>query len=430
MAEQTSLSEIQNFLNLPLMERKEIIPESSWIYETLEDFTKKYGGSINEEKPLSRSEATYILINLIGRIQEEGIKVSEADKALLKVLKKELNEEITKLNGRIEFLEESTETLSGKVTQLEKGSKKNLKVNYGEDFNIAGSFQAQYTGVTNKGGDNYPSNFKIPLSEIMLSGKLKPKLSYNVNFVTNSFFNNSSLNGVIEDAFIQAELFPHHTVDIGQTVLPIGYEGPLDPTLLETIDKAQYARNYGDRPDLGVKLNGIWDFINYNLAIYNGNGANNDDTNNKLATLGWFSVKPFYKKSQILNGLETGAGYYTGQNQTNNENILSLYSGYTFKKLKLRSEYSKIKGYQNAQQKGEDLYGLISYDLSDKWAILGRYDYFIPDMTIKQSKNTEYTIGANYKMSENTMLKLNFVHVINKTLDDSQRINIVTQYKF
>lgn len=404
------------------------ITRKHWVYETLQDFTKKYGGKAVEDRPLTREEAAYLLVNLSGHIQENKIKISDADKALIGVMKKELSAEIQQLSERVG-------TLEGRVSNIEEADKQNLKFAYGKDFKITGDMQARYMGNTRQGPESPSSNFNIPLSELYVTGKINDKIGFTTNIMPTGLIYAQERNQkatVLADAFVDAAIGKHHTIQIGQTQVPIGQEATQWLLNTDTADKAQYARYYCDKYDLGAKVIGTWDFVDYYAGVYNGSGMNNDDQNNSVAGAGWINVRPFYKaKSEAIKGLELGGGLYRGDDNYVHNDISGAYIGYKYKKFSVKSEYSQLTGFSSLGMGAKSWYVSSKYDLTNKLAFVLRYDTFnTNDNHDFVYDNTEYTAGTNYKIAENFMVKLNLVHVRNKNWQDSQRVNLLTQFMF
>lgn len=429
-AKNISVTDLQELSTIPAVNKQQVIDEQHWLYEVLSDFNKKYSGSILDKRALTRDEAAFILVNLVGRVQENSIDLSDADKALMKVVKKELSKEISKLSGRVAMLEGNVSKLEGRISTLEEKDEKVLRFDYGEDFKITGSLQASFTGNFKEGDDNYPSNFRIPLTEVYVTGKVTPEIDFTINILPNKIFTGTGEEALLADAFLATEVFKNNTVEVGQVLVPIGQEGPMWPITCETVDKAQYTRNYADRMDIGAKLIGSYKHFDYYLGAFNGSGMNATDTNRGMSSAGWLNIRPFSSVDNALSGLEIGSGYYNGNNGSINEKIFGSYIGYNLGKFHARGEYSKIEGYGSENHKADSWYALASYNLTDKIDLVARYDIFDVDTRIGSNSNTEYTYGANYAFAENMKLKLNMVNVSNSAGNNSHRVNVMTQYLF
>jgi len=432
---------MQDLEDLPSAEYKKSDPSKAfdsrhWAYKTLENISKKYGlmyGKPGEKfdanKPLTRNEAAVLLVNLVGKIEQDKIQITDIEKGKIEILRQELDQEMQALIGRVSNLETSVETLKGTVSNLEESDKRNWKYDFGENLKINGDLQLQYTGNIKKDSQNYPSNFSVPYSEVYISGKLNKNLDFLVNISPTNFFDNSSLNGVLYDAYVSTNIIPHHTIMLGQTQVPIGQEGPQSILTKETIDKSQFARNYADTYDLGVKIVGNWEPIDYYLGAYNGNGMNKTDTNNALSWASWVNVRPFYKVKP-LKSFEIGSGYYAGNTGDFARDIFGFYGSYKLGNYGIRGEFSRINGYEIQDQIAQGWSILNTYNLSKKLQLVAKFDTFDPDRAVEENTVQEYTLGGNYLLNDYLMFRLNMIYVNNKQGPDAQRIGIMTQCMF
>ena len=425
-----------------------------WAYKSLENITKKYGllvGDAGEKfdgsKPLTRNEAAVILVNLIGKVEQEKINIDESEKTQLDILKNELSNEITVLTGRVAVLENNVNKLQGSVSKIEEGNKKNLKYGYGDDFKINGAFQFKYAGNIQKGADNYTPNFLMPYSQIKLSGKLAPHLNYVSDLrLSRNWGGSNSLTttgGLLADAFVSTDIIPHHMVYFGQTRIPVGVEGQIGETSLDAIDRSQISRNFSNYRDIGVKVAGTWPLFDYTIGAFNGSGENYKDYSSNMGVGGWVTAKPLYKLPKY-GKLELGTGYYRQQNGNTINTALSTHYesqtigasiGYKYKKFGVKSEWATRRGYGATASNGaipiaKGAFVQSTYDLTPKFQLLAKYDVFDPNERIKENLNTEYTLGTNYFLTNNIKLQINGVAVSNQIGRDSKRLLVLTQYLF
>lgn len=438
-AQNLTLDELQGLSasNEAILNSNGAMDKDHWAYKTLENISQKYGlilgepgGKYDRTKPLSRNEAAILLVNLAGRIEQNNIKLSDVEKAQLDIVKQELAKETKALMEKVTALEATVDSLKGSVSKLEEADGKNWKFDYGEKFKITGGFQGQFAGNLKKGVDNYPSNFGIPYSLVAIQGKISPHLDYFTGLVPSRAFDSSGGNGIVEEMYVSTDIIPKHKVYIGQTYVPMGYEGPMSPLAIDTIDKSQIARKLSNYQDLGILLKGDWDIFSYSIGGYNGNGTyTGDSTNSDLDLVTWASIKPLKKLSQYGN-LEFAGGFQLGKNSTFNHNTIGFYSGYQYKRCKIYGEYSFADGYLNYNQKAKGWYINGMYNLTDKMALLARFDNFDPDKYANNDRTAEYTLGSNYSLTSNVFLMLNLVHVSNQSAKDSDRVGVLTQVTF
>lgn len=461
-AKSITLTELQNsqsnYIPAVNIYSKEI-NNGHWAYKSLEHITKKYGLLVGDAgdkfdgtKALTRNEAAVILVNLIGKVEQEKINLNDSEKTQIDILKNELSDEITALTGRVAILEKNVNKLQGSVSKIQDNDKKSFKSGFGEDFKIGGAFQFKYAGNVQKGVDNYSPNFSIPYSEFKISGKMAPHVNYVAQMlpnrtwastVGNSTATNTStsntIGGLLGDAYVSTDVIPHHVVYLGQSRVPIGIEGTLATSVVDTIDRSQISRNFSNFRDTGVKIAGTWGFIDYTAGTFNGAGENYKDASNNMGIGGWTVVKPLYKLSQY-GKLEMGTGYYRQQNGNTTNTILSsrfetqtwgANLGYKYKKFGLKSEWAMRRGYSAQNQIARGMFAETTYDLTPKVQLLAKYDIFDPNQRIQKNDLREYTLGTNYFFAGNNIkLQLDAVAVQNLTGRDSKRLLLLTQYVF
>lgn len=421
-----------------------------WAYRSLENITRKYGlliGEVGEKfdgsRPLTRNEAAVILVNLIGKVEQDRVNLDESEKTQIGILKNELSEEITALTGRVAVLEDNVQKLQGTVSKIENADKKSIKYGFGEDFKLSGAFQFKYAGNIQKGADNYNPNFSVPYSEVRISGKVAPHINYMASMLPNRTWGGSSSTttsgAIIGDAFVSTDILPHHLVYFGQTRTPIGIEGTTSPALLNSIDRSQIARNFSNFRDIGIKVAGNWPLFDYTIGAFNGSGENYKDVSDSMAFGGWVVAKPLYKLPQY-GKLEIGAGYYRqGNGNSTNTALSSRYEtqtwgtslGYKYKKVGLKSEWAIRRGYASQDTVARGMFVETTYDLTKKVQLLAKYDIFDPNQRGIHNINTEYTLGTNYFMANNNIkFQVNGVAVSNQAGGDSKRLMVLTQYLF
>lgn len=436
------MTTVQDMQDLPqrvnsVAQDKSVFDSNHWAYKTLENISKKYGLMVgkpeeqfNINKPLTRNEAAVLLVSLMGKIEQDRVQLTDIEKDRIEILKEELGKEITALTSRVEVVEKNVDTLQGSVSKLAKSDESNLKYGFGNNLKISGTLQARYGGLITRGADNYPPNFRIPVSELGVKGKLNTHLDFVANFQPSRYYDSTTTKTMMGDVYISSDLIPHHTMYLGQTRVPIGYEGTVSTLALDTIDRAQIARNYSDTRDIGIKAAGNWTFADYYLGAYNGSRYQSKDNNSNMDLAGWINIKPLAKTPQF-GKLELGTGYVLGEGNYD-YSTLGWYAGYKYKKFgaKYEAAYSD-GGYGAADRKSSGWYTQTSYDLTKKLQLIGRLDRFDPNRNTDNNIITEYTLGSNYFMSNNNIkFQLNYVLVDNQAAKDSTRIVAQTQYNF
>lgn len=454
-----SVSSAQNTKPVPEVtaEYRNTIDKNHWVYKTLENFNKKYNTNLeksnpklNMEEPLTRNEAAYLLISLVGKINKNNVQLSEYDKGRLDSIEEELQSEIQELKIAVDSLQSSVTQLKAIVSKLEKDNDSTIKTSIGKNFKLTGSFQSRYTGNMSKGSDSAADNFRIPVAELGFKGKLQDHVDVVANFQPGRYYDNPSAKTMMGDLYVSTDIIPKNTLYLGQTRIPIGYEGTLSSLVVDTVEKSQISRLLSDKRDIGVKIAGNYKYMDYYAGAYNGSRYASTDNNNNMDVSAWVNFKPLVDHKKY-GDLLVGGGYTTGSGSSTYD-IIGGYVGYKYKKWGLKYEYAMTDGgrtttayaydskggkvggnvYNLAGVKADGWYATATYDLTKKIQLLAKMDQFDPNTKLGKDKNLEYTLGTNYFMKGNNLkFQLNYVIVDNQGYSkNSQRILAQTQYAF
>lgn len=421
----TSLTDLEAYKNAKNIttEPGKQFDKSHWAYHSLEYLTKKYGlllgdksDKLSGNQPLTRNEAAVILVNLVGKIENEKTVLNEVDKNQIEIMKNEFSNELTVLTGRIEKIEEA--------------NSHTFKAKIGTNHQIAGAIQAQYTGNYGKGVDSRASNFTNPVTDITFKGTLRPHLDYNINLFPSRTFT-SSANGLLGDLFVATDIVPKNKIYFGQKRKPIGLEGTQSPYTLETVERAQIARNFGDKRDMGVTVAADYGLVDYTIGLYNGSGMNTTDTaNSDLEYSALASINPLGKDSKY-GKLKLGGTYNHGKATTYSHDIFGAHAQYKLGKYLAQAEWSKKDGYNAKDTDASGWYVHNSYFLTKKLQLVARIDNFDKNIISGKDRLTEYTIGGNYYFFDNNLkVQCHFVVANNKAGADGKRLMLLSQYMF
>lgn len=129
-----------------------------------------------------------------------------------------------------------------------------------------------------------PSLFRIQRLRLRVSGKVVPKIRYQIEIDPRA----PEVTGLLRDAFIELRYLPFHKLRIGQQKTPWGYENSESSSRLYTVTRTELAEGPGrglTLRDIGIALVGripladSWDLEDH-VALVNGAGMNvqADDT--------------------------------------------------------------------------------------------------------------------------------------------------------
>ncbi len=179
---------------------------------------------------------------------------------------------------------------------------------------------------------DHTDSFRIRRAEFKFKGEIVPKLvAYNIMFDVAKVleFSNKDVDvegtdpapttegsvtvqqptgnfySVFQDFGI-TYLSDYAEVTAGQYKIPVSLEGSGGSSKVLFPERALVSRYYGDKRDIGIKVEKKFDYFYYNLGVYNGAGLNrypdNDDQKDLALRLEGYPIK----------GLTIGAVGYTG----------------------------------------------------------------------------------------------------------------------
>lgn len=240
----------------------------------------------------------------------------------------------------------------------------------------------------------------------------------------------SYLQTLPSDIYIANTSIPHHTVILGNTRTPTGYEGGRSDSIIPLVARAQISRNFGNVRKVGLRIKGNYDLVEYDLGGYSSDtyfmsffpGAE---------FAGWVNLKPLGKTNGKYGKVTLGGGITTGHNGTDYF-VSGLYAGYEYKNFMANFEYAAANGYNGVRtistNHAEGFYSTIGYKITPKLQLLARYDHFVPNKQIADDIRREYSAGVNYFIKGQALkLMLNYVFCQNDLIEDSHRLILGTQ---
>ena len=342
-------------------------------------------------------------------------------------------------------VQQQIDELKGKVDRMPK---------------ISGFVQGMYQANLSDNGDLIDNTLRMRRVRMSIDGKLSKTVSYKIqgDFVRSP---------MLVDAFIKYKPCNEFAIQIGQFKTPFTLESPINPVNLEIFDYGENVQQLGGYSDIcGIKAIGrdigimatgslfpvekngetAYNIVDYAVGVFNGNGVNVIDNNNRKDIVGRLEVHPG------LKDLTLSGSYYYGQYQTIDDhgtrNRWSAGVQYNDGKLVLRSEYfDGTTGYHNTVDPeasfieqyrfSNGYYAVAGYnfmvgkDKSQKLMPVLRYEHFEPGNTnITVDGTNWYTVGINYWPLKSVNFKLDYSLVQKESSTNSHRIVGILIYKF
>ena len=232
------------------------------------------------------------------------------------------------------------------------------------------------------------------------------------------------------DIYVANASIPHHTIILGNTRTPTGYEGSRSDTIIPFILRSQISRNFGNTRKVGLRIKGNYDLIEYDLGGYSSDTYFREFFPGAEFS-GWVNLKPLGKTRGKYGNLTLGGGITAGNNVTDYF-VGGLYAGYEYKNFMANFEYASADGYNGARMistnQAEGFYSTVGYKITPKLQLLARYDHYIPDKNFSDDIRREYSAGLNYFIKGQAVkIMLNYVFCQNDSLEDSHRLMLGTQ---
>lgn len=323
--------------------------------------------------------------------------------------------------------------------------------------------QYQYNGQ--HGAES--NSFNLRMVRMSLSGRILGDFAYLLQGQVNG--NTSTLGDSprMVDVYIEWQKLPFLKIKAGQFKRPFTFENPMNP-----IDQGfmGYSQNimklagFNDRVgehssngrDIGVQVQGDLvktasgrPLLHYQVGVFNGQGINTKDVDNRKDVIGGAWVMP-------VEGLRIGAFGWTGsyarkgadEVKSLSKNRYAISGEYVFDDWTFRSEYIHSTGYgfktvynQSADAKADDVntsagnksdgfYALaIAPVIKKKLHVKARYDLYRPQAEWGTSK-TYYEVGVDYMFCKNLQINLEYAFVNDRSLDRSNYSMVDTQLSF
>ena len=226
----------------------------------------------------------------------------------------------------------------------------------------------------------------------------------------------SQSSRALQDGFISMPL-RRVQIDAGQQKVPLGYEGMLSSSALESAERplmfSDRARSgtFGDIRDLGVVARGSVSWIEYHAGVFNGSGENQNEVDRNVgkSAIARLAIKP-----RLLRGVQLGAsgassGAATVDKPTRDRVGAELV--YRYGALLLQSE--AMRGQDGTLTRAGG-YILTAFGITPRVRVHARADAWDPDVRSEGSAaaatERDYLAGATW-MPAATRLKLQFVAV-------------------
>lgn len=316
---------------------------------------------------------------------------------------------------------------------------------------ISGFVQGMYQANLDDDGNLLTNTLRMRRVRLSVDGNLSKTVSYKIQ-------GDFTRSPMLVDAFIKYKPCREFAIQLGQFKTPFTIESPINPVNLEIFDYGEAVQQlvgYKDvcgvgalGRDLGLMATGDlfpvegkdFSIVTYAIGIFNGNGANNLDNNNRKDIVGRLEVHPGLK-AITLSGSYYYGKYYKDEENNGTRNRWAAGAQYNDGKLALRGEYVGGKTGYVPSIIPEDLgyfnsngyYGVVGYNFQageQKIMPVLRYEHFTKDASIVNGGTNWYTVGINYWPLKSVNFKLDYSLIQKEIGDNSHRVVGILSYKF
>jgi len=335
------------------------------------------------------------------------------------------------------------------------------------DVKLSGYGQIQYTGSDKGESDN---TFNLRIARVSLDGKAFQDFAWKMQFQANGNTSNLGSSLRMVDYFVEWQKHPEFKVKVGQYKRPFTFENPMNPIdqgfmsygsaitkLSGMSDRCNEHASNGR--DIGLQFQGDLlpaedghKYIHYQVGVFNGQGINTKDVDNRKDIIGGVWVAP-------VKGLRIGAFGWTGStarkgtwtdNQGNehvnavrslDKNRYAFSAEYCASDWTLRSEYVHSQGkafktqYQSAANASDCTVNEALGDKSDAFYALAiapiikkqvhvkaRYDLYRANGEWNSAK-AMYEVGADYVFTRNLQISAEYARVNDRSLAGEHNYN-------
>lgn len=310
-----------------------------------------------------------------------------------------------------------------------------------QDIKLSGYGMLQYQAQDK---ENDKSNtFGLRLARVSLEGRAHDHFYWKVQMQINGNIFDTTADGKknsmairLVDLFGEWQKFEFFRVKAGQFKRPFTFENPMHPinqgfmSYSQNVSKlAGFSDRTGEHAsngrDIGVQIQGDFlkvnghNLIHYQVGVFNGEGINTKDADNRKDIIGGIWVVP-------IEGLRIGAFGWTGSRAgVGEKNRYAISAEFAKYDWTVRSEYIHSQGYgavKSAGDKADGLYALIIAPIiKNKFHVKARYDVYRDRKEWSTSK-TYYEVGADYLFTKNLQLNLEYARVNDREKDSNYNL--------
>lgn len=323
---------------------------------------------------------------------------------------------------------------------------------------ISGFVQGLYQADFNQDFDLQENTFRARRVRLSVSGNLTKNLTYKIQ-------GDFSRSPMLVDALVKYKFNDAIAIQAGQFKIPFTMETAINPLNLEIFDYGEVISKmvgYKDvcgvgaiGRDLGIMVSGKlfkvesnskeFHLVEYAAGVFNGNGANVVDNNNRKDISARIEFHPWLKDLTLTGSIYNGEFAIKEKNKDTvygDRNRWSFGAQFKNEKVVVRAEYVGGETGQNTSLaefdnlKSTGYYAVAGYNFNlgkNKTQVLMpvlRYDYMNENTDGTDKGKNIFTVGVNYWPIGCLNFKLDYSLISPESGDKSHRIAALLSYKF
>lgn len=313
-----------------------------------------------------------------------------------------------------------------------------------KNIKLSGYGMVQYQAEDKEGGEH--NEFNLRLMRLILDGK-SGDFAWRVQGQGSLGTGPGSATAYLVDLFAEWQKYEAFRVKAGQFKRAFTFENPAHPITQGWYSYAQVINaltGFGDRTgeassggrDIGVQVQGDIiknaagrNLLHYQVGVYNGEGINAKDKDNRKDIIGGIWVMP-------IDGVRIGAFGWTGSRAgVGEKNRYALSAEYDKNEYTFRAEYIHNQGYGADVSLGDKADGWYAFGIvpviKSKLHAKARYNTYRKDKTWGNSK-TMYEVGLNYFFTKNVQLNFEYARVNERSLakPDYNFVDLQLDFRF
>lgn len=297
------------------------------------------------------------------------------------------------------------------------------QVKLSENVKLSGYGMLQYQANDKKGAEE--NAFNLRLMRVILDGKINDfDWRMQVQGTLNAGPGNPTMQLV--DLYAEWNKYKAFRVRAGQFKRAFTFENPTHPITQGWYSYAMVINNlsgFGDRTgekssggrDIGLQVQGDVlktaggrNLLHYQVGVYNGEGINQKDKDNRKDIIGGLWLMPF-------DGVRIGAfGWKGSRADVGEKNRYALSAEYDKNEWTFRTEYLHSQGMGADASLGDKADGFYAFGIvpvvKSKLHAKARYNLYRKAKDWQSSK-TMYEVGFNYFFSKNLQLNAEYARV-------------------